>query len=44
MNVKRKRDAYPLYLAMELTSSLFSTMVFTVSMIYQVTIVGLNPL
>ncbi|HEY4722459.1 MAG TPA: MFS transporter, partial [Anaerolineae bacterium] len=44
IRLRTKRDAYPLYLTMELTSSLFSTMVFTVSMIYQVTIVGLNPL
>ena len=44
IRLRTKRDAYPLYLVMELTSSLFSTMIFTVSMIYQVTIVGLNPL
>ncbi|HZY40398.1 MAG TPA: MFS transporter, partial [Anaerolineae bacterium] len=41
---KTKRAAYSVYLAMEFASSLFFSMIFTVSMVYQVTTVGLNPL
>jgi DHA3 family tetracycline resistance protein-like MFS transporter len=39
-----KRTAYPVYLWMETITSLASWLVFTVDLIYQVTIVGLNPL
>ena len=42
--LKAKRQAYGVYLAMEFASSLFFSMIFTVSMVYQVTTVGLNPL
>ncbi len=41
---KTKRNAYGVYLGMEFASSLFFSMIFTVSMVYQVTTVGLNPL
>ena len=42
MNTKSR--AYPVYLWMETITSLGSWLVFTVDLIYQVTIVGLNPL
>jgi DHA3 family tetracycline resistance protein-like MFS transporter len=46
MNISpvKKFDAYPVYLILEGASALFSTMVFTVNMVYQVTVVNLNPL
>lgn len=40
----KKLKAYPVYIIMEGMSALFFTLVFTVNMIYQVTVVGLNPL
>lgn len=40
----KQRDAYRVYLAMEGASSLFFGLIFTVNMIYQVTVVGLDPL
>ncbi len=39
-----QRDPYSVYLWMESITSLASWLVFTVDLIYQVTIVGLNPL
>ncbi len=42
--LKTKRNAYTVYLAMEFALSVFFSMIFTVSMVYQVTTVGLNPL
>lgn len=41
---RNKLPAYAVYLIMHFTQALFSTMVFTVSGIYAVTEVGLNPL
>lgn len=41
---KTKRAAYAVYLMMEFAMSVFFSMIFTVSMVYQVTTVGLNPL
>ena len=40
----KKLNAYPVYLIIESASALFFTLVFTVNMVYQVTVVGLNPL
>ncbi len=40
----KKLPAYAVYLILEGASALFSTMVFTVNMVYQVTVVNLNPL
>ncbi|MBP7686621.1 MAG: MFS transporter [Thermoflexales bacterium] len=42
--LKTKRNAYGVYLGMEFASALFFSMIFTVSMVYQATTVGLNPL
>ncbi|MFN8594668.1 MAG: MFS transporter [Anaerolineae bacterium] len=42
--LKTKRDAYHVYLWMQFALSVFFSMIFTVSMVYQVTVVGLNPL
>lgn len=39
-----KADAYKLYLLMSGIQSFTMTMVFTVNLVYQVTLVGLNPL
>ena len=46
MNISsvKKFDAYPVYLILEGASALFFTMVFTVNMVYQATVVNLNPL
>lgn len=41
---RTKRNAYAVYLFMEFTTSLLFSMIFTVSLIYQATTVGLNPL
>lgn len=41
---RTRRNAYAVYLFMEFTTSLLFSMIFTVSMIYQATTVGLNPL
>ena len=40
----KKLNAYPVYLILEGASALFFTLVFTVNLVYQVTVVGLNPL
>ncbi len=40
----RKRDAYKVYLLMESITAFCFAMIFTVSMLYQVTVVHLNPL
>ena len=40
----KKRDAFTVYLIMEGAVALFFALVFTVNMIYQVTVVDLNPL
>ncbi len=40
----QRRDAFALYLVMTGAVSLFFTLIFTVNMIYQVTVVDLNPL
>src|SRR5512147_1627855 len=42
--IKTKRNAYAVYLAMQFALAVFFSMIFTVSMVYQVTVVGLNPL
>ncbi len=39
-----RRDAYRIYLLIEGAASLFFTLVFTVNMVYQVTVIELNPL
>ncbi|MCK4975410.1 MAG: MFS transporter [Anaerolineales bacterium] len=40
----RKLDAYPVYLILEGATSLIFAVVFTVNMVYQVTVAELNPL
>ena len=40
----RKRNAYTVFLLMEGATSLFFALIFTVNMVYQVTVVHLNPL
>jgi len=40
----KRRDANTVYLSMSAASSLFFALIFTTTLIYQVTVVGLNPL
>lgn len=44
MGELKKLDAYPTYLILSGADGLISSVIFTVNMIYQVTVVGLNPL
>ena len=40
----KKLDAYRIYLILSGADGMISSIIFTVNMIYQVTVVGLNPL
>ncbi len=40
----KKLNAYPVYLILSGADGMISSIIFTVNMIYQVTVVGLNPL
>lgn len=40
----KKLDAYPVYLILSGADGMISSIIFTVNMLYQVTVVGLNPL
>lgn len=40
----RKLEAYPVYLILTGASSLFFALIFTVNLVYQATVAGLNPL